>query len=83
MKPFYYEKRDVWLLPITPQQADALFMDARLWYQSEGMEAGGWWNEDLSPEEYAEYGYSVPSEYSYDKYAIQVNPPEDEESIQL
>lgn len=34
MTPFYYEPEKVWLLPITLQQADELFRDAKLWYKT-------------------------------------------------
>lgn len=34
-EPFYYETDEVWLLLITPEQADVLYLDASLWAE--------WW----------------------------------------
>lgn len=72
MTPFYYEPRNVWLIPVTVQQADDLFRDAKLWYAHVGLNS---WYED--PSRYESKDFSRPSSYRHVAYAIEVGAPDD------
>lgn len=70
MTPFYYEDRDVWLLPITNEQADDLFRDMTLRCSLGGVY---WWEDTI--ERYNDTRLT-PSSMIGCKYAIEVGEPE-------
>lgn len=73
MTPFYYAERGVWLIPITNEQADVVYRDAKLWYSRKDE---NYWDED--PSAYKEGStFSKPSSYAKVKYAIEVDSPDD------
>jgi len=66
-EPFYLDSAGVWLLPITHEQADDLFRDAKLWFFSVNK-----WFVDDPPSYYDRVGMK-PSGYNVDTYAIEVS----------
>lgn len=71
VEPFYCPPYGVWLLPITKEQADELFRDAKLWYRVTSHS----WFVDSSPEHY-DRQKRTPSSYNVE-YAVEVRGPDD------
>jgi len=68
-KPFYVPSRDVWMLPITPEQAEVLCRDMSIWWYDERLDSYHKDSRTLfgSSDMYA----------SFQNY-IQVDPPEED-----